>query len=467
MNKEKLILLKPDKVISGGHINDQDSEILVNQSSGKIVAIGTEEYIRGLTGAENNIDKIKGGIVTPAICDAHDHVVADAVSLVLKDLPLHGIEKKEAILRKIGDEHKQKIEAGYEGYLIARGFDSRIPLTIDDLDKAAPTLPLLVLDPSNHSGVANSKALDAMVAKLETLDHLPDGEFYSDGRLTDGYASIVKSLAAKAVSAEQFTEALEAVLLARLAAGTSYVHDMGVRTAKELTSIAGLKKRWQKKYGAPFPITRAYVFPNLLTPDPVKEIKNLVMTGVLHKDDLDWIGIKLFIDGALGSRSAYLGQDYSDQPGKRGQLLLKVDEASLILKKAAESGIDQVAVHAIGDAAIQESLLIANVWRKLAEEKHLDPTKFRLEHFELPLPTDEVLKEVVNLDIWVGLQPDFLTDYIYHDRLGKRVEVITPHRLIHEQGLKTTYGTDRMPASPLFAIWCAIQALYPSQKKTF
>lgn len=406
----------------------------------------------------------------PVITDAHDHVIADAYSGVLRDPSLDGITTKAEALARIEQECLERAEDGYQGYILFRKA-VEMGITAQDLDAVSSGLPIVVFEPSNHGGVANSSVLEQVRAFVEgkTLQ----GDISDDGHMSEHYATTAKNLAFAAVNDEELSASLQAVLESRVASGISYVHDMGVRNGRDLRVIAELKKRWEAEKPEPFPITRGYIMHlGEVGPDPVEEMKRELEEGGLAQVDLSWIGLKFLADGTLGSHSAYLNEDYIDATSEtkfpHGFSTFNIDTATEVMKRGADIGIREVAVHAIGDKSIEESLDLAERWQSIAREYDFDGTQFRIEHFELPLPSNDVLRRVKEMGIWVGPQPNFLTDYGYVDRLGEaRIAAINPHKTMHEAGVNMVFGTDRMPASPLFAIWCAMQALYANQRLSF
>lgn len=413
---------------------------------------------------------VSNRLVLPPLTDAHDHVVADAYSGVLQDPSLDGLTSKSEILARIQEECLQRSTIGYQGFILFRKA-IEVSLTAEELDAVSNGFPIVVLEPSNHGGVANTSVL-AQVRSFAEGKKL-DGKISDDGHVSEHYATVAKNMAFAYVKDEELSRSLEDVLVSRVRSGISFVHDMGVRNGHDLVVIKELKRKWESERSEPFPITRGYIMHlGEVGPDPIVEIQATLDRGELSKDDLSWIGIKFLADGTLGSHSAHLKEDYIDATPDwefpRGFSTMNSDKAEDVMKRAAELGIREVAVHAIGDQAIDDSLDLAEKWQGIAGTHGFDGTRFRIEHFELPFPSNEVLRRVKAMGIWVGPQPNFLTDYGYVDRLGgERIAAISPHRTIHEASVNMMFGTDRMPASPLFAIWCAMNALHANQRLTF
>lgn len=466
--ESQLIRFKPDANFSPKK-RAGNNEVLADSVSGQIIAAGVSDWIDSeLYEAQVEPTTIEGGLLLPSFTDAHDHLFADAVSRVLKDLNVAGAHDKAELLSMVETAHNQKVLNGDSPFLIVRGWNNTsIPLTRFDIDTIANRIPVAVLDPSNHGGVVNTNVMQLVEESLANTSSQPSGNIDTSGRATEGHLSVIKEIAAASAPDEELVDAIERVLLERISQGTTAVHDMGIRNSHELQILMTARKKWETKYQVPFPVKRTYLYPNLLSPDPSEEIRASLELRIISEADLSWIGIKLYADGSFGARSAQLSTDYNDDPGNKGLATIDTESMLSILEKGARLGVSEIAVHAIGDAAIQKTILVAEKWKNIAEQYGVDPTNFRIEHFELPLPEKETLAQVQKLGLWIGPQPNFLTDYYYQDRLGSRVAQINPHHDFHEKRLNMMFGTDRMPASPLFAIWCAMQALYANQQLSF
>lgn len=407
-------------------------------------------------------------LVLPAITDAHDHVIADAYSGVLRDPFLDTATSKIEMLALIQQECLERFQQGYQGSILFRKA-AEMGITADELDDVSQGLPIVVFDPSNHGGVANSLVLEQIRSFAEGKEL--QGHITDDGKVSEHYATIAKNIAFASVGDDELRDSLEKVLVSRVKSGISYVHDMGVRSGRDLIVIAQLRKKWEAERSEPFPITRGYIMHmGQVGLDAIDEINAALNSGELTKDDLNWIGVKFLLDGTLGSHSAHLHEDYNDATPEtkfpHGFSTLDNSVAVEVMKRAAELGVREVAVHAIGDRAIDDALELAEEWQGIAGRQGFDGTRFRVEHIELP--SQKSIERIKEMGIWAGPQPNFLTDYGYVDRLGdERIAAISPHKTMHEAGLNMMFGTDRMPASPLFAIWCAMNALYANQKLTF
>jgi predicted amidohydrolase YtcJ len=163
---------------------------------------------------------------------------------------------------------------------------------------------------------------------------------------------------------------------------------------------------------------------------------------------------KLFADGSLGSRTAYMRKPYLDAPSTRGFKIHSQEEMDALVLKNHKNGF-QVIVHAIGDAAIEETL---NAFEK-ANGGHTNELRHGLVHCQITdLP---LLRRMADNGILAFMQPIFLTHdlYMLEDRVGKELASTSyAHETMNKLGIKAVYGTDSPveSMSPLECIDCAV-----------
>jgi len=163
---------------------------------------------------------------------------------------------------------------------------------------------------------------------------------------------------------------------------------------------------------------------------------------------------KLFADGSLGSRTAFLRKPYFDDPSTRGCQIHTQEEMDALVKKNHENGF-QVIVHAIGDAAIEEVL---NSFEKATGGNRND-LRHGIVHCQITdLP---ILRRMANNGILAFIQPIFLTHdlYMIEDRVGKELASTSFALATMEKlGVKAVYGTDSPveSMSPVECIDCAV-----------
>jgi len=163
---------------------------------------------------------------------------------------------------------------------------------------------------------------------------------------------------------------------------------------------------------------------------------------------------KLFADGSLGSRTAYMRKPYLDAPSSRGFQIHPQEEMDALVLKNHKNGF-QVIVHAIGDAAIEETL---NAFEK-ANGGHTNELRHGLVHCQITdLP---LLRRMADNGILAFMQPIFLTHdlYMLENRVGKELASTSyAHSTMNKLGVKTAYGTDSPveSMSPVECIDCAV-----------
>jgi hypothetical protein len=177
--------------------------------------------------------------------------------------------------------------------------------------------------------------------------------------------------------------------------------------------------------------------------------------------DFRVVGIKCFLDGSLGGRTAALNADYSDGPGW-GTLLMRPEVLRAVADECFESGY-MLAIHAIGDRAIDEATAVL---RDFPAESHL----FRMEHCEVAGPGQ--IGKLAHAPVFLSLQPNFVRNWggrggLNERRLGQeRNRYCNPYRSLLEAGLNCVFGSDGMPPGPLYGLKGAILHPVPEEALT-
>jgi predicted amidohydrolase YtcJ len=168
------------------------------------------------------------------------------------------------------------------------------------------------------------------------------------------------------------------------------------------------------------------------------------LTQWLYGDRLRLVGVKLFADGALGSRGAWLKQPYTDKPETRG-LQFHSDAELLALADAAAANGFQIATHAIGDAANAQ---IISVYEKLSQ-KYGHDRRWRIEHFQIADPAD--IPRLAPAGIIASMQPTHQTSdrLMAEKRLGpNRLAGAYAWQSVLKSGARLAFGTDFPVESP-------------------
>jgi predicted amidohydrolase YtcJ len=313
----------------------------------------------------------------PGLCDAHGHPYA--LGRWLAQVDLRGARSAAECVERVAARAR-----GGEGWLEGSGWDQNrwpggaLP-TAAALDAAVPDRPVLLLRIDGHAGWANSRALAAAGIGAATPDP-PGGRIERDARgapagvLVDAALERLRA-AMPRPSPPEVERDLAAGLAALVAAGLTEVHDAGV-TPEVLAAYRRLAA------GDRLPV-RAYVMLDGQAPLPELDAR-IAARGPAEQGRLTVRAVKLFADGALGSRGAALFAPYSDDPGTRGLLLVEPDELRERIRRIARAGL-QPAVHAIGDRACHEVLA---AFVEVGRELDLRPLRPRVEHLQIVAPAD-------------------------------------------------------------------------------
>ena len=392
-----------------------------------------------------------GRVLIPSFIDSHVHLIDTGLAAMILDLSdTATLAEAQAKIADYAAQYPNR------SWIIGRGWNQekwglgRFP-TAADLDAAVGDRPAWMMRADGHAGWANSAAIAAAGVTAETAD--PDGGriLRGDG---DAPAGVFVDNAMDSIASlvpeprpEERDLALQKAQQMLLAHGITAVADMG-------TTIDG----WQalRRAGDKGQL-RIRVMGYAAGLDEMVTIAGAEPTPWLYGDRLHLGGVKLYLDGALGSRGAWLLDDYADAPGERGLPLKSGTQLRNLMSRAAMAGF-QPAVHAIGDAANREVLdAIAEL-----RETYEGDRRWRIEHAQIIDPVD--LPRFARLDAIASVQPIHQTSDrpMAEARLG-------PDRLLGayawnsliENGTPVAFGSDS-PVEPV-DVWAGIAAAVTRQ----
>lgn len=437
----------------------------------RIVAVGSTAAIRRDYTSSVSID-LAGRTVVPGFIDAHAHLEGMGASLMSLDLT--GAVSVEEIRHRVAERVPQ-LDKGV--WLRGRGWDQNLWAeksfpTHAMLDAVAPDIPVYLTRIDGHAVWVNGKVLALAGITRDTPD--PDGgRIYRDaqGDPTGVFVDNAVGMLDAVLPDPTIEERKAAILLAVhecLKRGLTEVHDMGVdlegiRIYKELI---GEGKFPFRVYVAVDGVDSAWF--HYLSTGPET-------TG--YEDRLVVRAIKMYADGALGSRGAALIEPYSDDPGNRGLTLTSANELTQVAGEALEHGF-QVCTHAIGDRA---NHIVLNSYENAFKSFHVNglDRRFRVEHAQVVAPDD--LPRFAELGVVPSMQPTHCTSDMpwAEQRLGpKRVLGAYAWHTLLEHGSIIPGGSD-FPVErpdPLWGIYAAVTrqdhsgnppgGWYPDQRMT-
>jgi predicted amidohydrolase YtcJ len=389
-------------ILTGGTIytaNPQQPRVEALAIAGdRVLRAGTRQEIESLRGASTRVVDLGGATVVPGLEDAHGHVTGLGDSL--SQIDLTGTPDVAHIAALVA-ARSAKTPSGkwVQGF----GWDqndwpSTAWPTATDLDAVSGDHPVALQRVDGHATWANSRAM-ALAGISKTTPDPAGGRLIRDaagapsGVLVDGAQSLVERVIAPSTADE-----LEASILAAdrelSRVGLTMVHDAGASSA----TIAA----YQRLVAAHRLHTRLYV---MISSSP-ETTREWFARGPLvdPSQRLNVRAVKMFADGALGSRGAALLADYSDEPGNRGLLVTPPATLEATTRAAAKAGF-QPCTHAIGDRANREILdIYERVEHEVPGTRALRP---RIEHAQILSAAD--IPRFATLDVIASMQPTHCT----------------------------------------------------------
>jgi len=413
---------------------------------GKIAFVGEEGEARKRAPDARPVD-LAGAFVYPGLTDAHAHLLG--LGEALETLDLRG-KQKAGILALVAAA-AAKAPAGE--WIVGHGWDQNLWAggsfpTSAELSTVAPKNPVVLSRVDGHALWVN----DAAMARAGITAAAPDPEGGKILRGEDGVPSGVlvdnaEGLIRRAIpppSPEKERRLWAAGMKAAAAAGLTGVGDAGGVGRADVEILRAMARE-----GA-LPI-RVYATVGAES----KDLDAFLAGPKIREGRLTVRAVKVYADGALGSRGAALLSDYADDPGNRGLLVTPVAELERVARATAKAGW-QLWTHAIGDRGNRVTL---DAYAKaLAEVRPVDP-RFRIEHAQVVAPED--FRRFAALAVIASVQPTHATSDMpwAEARLGKdRIRGAYAWRTLLKSGVRLCGGSD-FPVegvSPLLGFYAAV-----------
>jgi predicted amidohydrolase YtcJ len=389
----------------------------------------------------------RGLVMLPGLIDAHGHVMGTGFQALTLDLSsTNSLAEAQAAIKAYAEKFPDR------RWIIGRGWNQekwqlgRFP-NAADLDSLGIDRPVWLERVDGHAGWANSRAM--AIAAITAATKAPVGGWIEmiagnpSGIFVDNAAELVNSKVPVPRAAERdlaFAKAQESLL----AMGITAIADMGTTIQDWQSYRRAGDEGWLSirimGYAAGI--------------DNMVAIAGPRPTTWLYDDKLHLGGVKLYLDGALGSRGAWLKKPYADAPGQIGLPMLSGTELRNLMVRASMDGF-QTAVHAIGDAANAE---VIGAIEDLAETYPKD-RRWRIEHTQIIDPID--LPRLAKNGIISSMQPVHQTSdrVMAEARLGPaRLPGAYAWNSIIKAGGKLAFGSDTPveSADPFAGIAAAI-----------
>ena len=410
------------------------AEAMAFDAGGEILALGQREQLRREFPDARRID-VGQATVIPGLIDAHGHMLGLGLSRLTADLV--GTGSKDEIVARLRAFARELPEGDW---LIGRGWDQNdwddkaFP-TAADLDAAFPDRPVWLERIDGHAGWANSAAMRAVGRDLAG-DWQPDGGRIvrdADGQPTGVFVDAAAGLVDAVVPApddDAIEHALELAMEDAVAHGLTGVHDAGVSR-----KVMRVYQRLADRGAMPMRITA-------MADGDGEALAWLCREGLYQHPSqrLKMRTVKLYIDGALGSRGAALLEDYSDDHGNHGLLMMTPAQMQDVAAKAKRCGV-QAATHAIGDRG---NRVVLDAYAKaLGSDATSTDHRWRIEHAQVLSPED--LPRLAAMHVIASMQPTHATSDMpwAEDRLGpQRINGAYAWRKLRDSGARLALGSD-------------------------
>lgn len=380
----------------------------------------------------------EGRVMLPGFIDAHVHVMGIGFAQMTLDLSAtRSLEEALTAIAEFAESNPGRPWILGGGWNQEKWGLGRFP-TAAELDAVVSDRPVYLTRVDGHAGWANSRAMQ--LAGVDATAQSPVGgqiiRLQGTNAPSGIFVDAAKSLVTRAIPAPRPAERDLALSKAQdllLASGITAAADMG-------TSI----EDWQTfRRAGDRGALKLRIMSYASSLDSMLLIAGPAPTPWLYDDRLRMGGIKIYLDGALGSRGAWLKQDYADAPGNRGIPILTPAQLRNIMSRAAMDGF-QTAVHAIGDAANAEVL---SAIEELSESYKGD-RRWRIEHSQIVDPAD--LPRFADNGIIASFQPLHQSSdrLMAEARMGmERLGGAYAWRSVLAQGGRLAFGSDA-PVEP-------------------
>ncbi len=434
-----------DLIVHNANVYTVDDDFSKAQAfavkDGKFVAVGDEATIMGQYSAKETIDA-QGNAVYPGFMDGHCHFTGYGENLI-RWADLKGSRSYDEIIERL----KVHDSLYPSEWLLGRGWDQNLweVAEFPDNERLAEAFPdkkVLLTRVDGHAVLVSKEVLD--LAGINENTKMDGGmAIVKEGRCTgvllDNLADAAKALVPK-METELRVQALMKAQESCMAVGLTSVTDAGQDIAT-IELIDSLQQAGQLKMHV-----NAMVNPDDETMD------YFMNQGVIDKERLTVRSVKIYADGALGSRGAKLLEPYTDDPSNDGLILESDDFYRHVCQKAYDAGY-QVCCHAIGDGGVHHILDIFSEYLKGKND-----LRWRIEHSQTVSDAD--FQRFGEFSVIPSIQTTHCTsDMDWADeRLGERIKNAYAYQQLLQQNGWVINGTD-FPIediSPIYTFYAAV-----------
>lgn len=430
------------------------AEALLVGDDGKIAAVGTEAEVRAAANCNETEYDAGGRTIVPGFNDSHQHLFNTGIALAA--VRLQGVTSIQEVIersRRYIEENQPQPGEVIHGMGWNQDYftDEHRLLTRHDLDKISTEHPIIFDRACGHILTCNTKALEMAGITTETVPNAGGAIDQENGELTGVFRENARAQV-RCLMSERSLETKKRLLRTAIRhaneTGVTSVQTCDVRLGDWESTLQAYEEVLNET-----PTVRAYHQFSFMEPKGFQAFLDKgYRTGT--GNDFNRIGpLKLFVDGSLGARTALMRKPYADDPTTCGIATLTEEEIDTLVGMAVKNNCG-VAIHAIGDAAVENVL---NAYDKVCNGTN--PLRLGIVHVQI---TDRpLLERFTKNDILALVQPIFLhyDTGIVEDRVGKELAATSyAFKTLVDLGVHTSFGTDSPveDMDPIANIYCAV-----------
>ena len=430
------------------------AEALLVGDDGKIAAVGTAAEVRAAANGNETEYDAGGRTIVPGFNDSHQHLFNTGIALAA--VRLQGVTSIQEVIersRRYIEENQPQPGEVIHGMGWNQDYftDEHRLLTRHDLDKISTEHPIIFDRACGHILTCNTKALEMAGITTETVPNAGGAIDQENGELTGVFRENARAQV-RCLMSERSLETKKRLLRTAIRhaneTGVTSVQTCDVRLGDWESTLQAYEEVLNET-----PTVRAYHQFSFMEPKGFQAFLDKgYRTGT--GNDFNRIGpLKLFVDGSLGARTALMRKPYADDPTTCGIATLTEEEIDTLVGMAVKNNCG-VAIHAIGDAAVENVL---NAYDKVCNGTN--PLRLGIVHVQI---TDRpLLERFTKNDILALVQPIFLhyDTGIVEDRVGKELAATSyAFKTLVDLGVHTSFGTDSPveDMDPIANIYCAV-----------